>query len=72
MIWRQAAPVSQAAGDGFWHTSGNQLLDSRNQPVRIAGVNWFGFETANYVAHGLWTRNYKDMLDQMKSLGFNA
>src|SRR5262245_30692636 len=56
------------AGDGYWHTSGNQILDANNQPVRIAGVNWFGFETTNYVAHGLWTRNYKDMLDQMKSL----
>jgi endoglucanase len=72
MVWRQAASVSQAAGDGYWHTSGNQILDANNQPVRIAGVNWFGFETANYVAHGLWTRNYKDMLDQMKSLNFNA
>ncbi|MBO0859919.1 MAG: cellulase family glycosylhydrolase, partial [Chloracidobacterium sp.] len=72
ILWRQATPVSQAAGDGFWHTSGSQILDANNQAVKIAGVNWFGFETANYVAHGLWTRNYKDMLDQMKSLKFNA
>ncbi|MYS22918.1 cellulase family glycosylhydrolase [Streptomyces sp. DvalAA-14] len=65
-----AAPA--AAGSGYWHTSGRQILDANNQPVRIAGINWFGFETTNYVAHGLWTRDYKSMIDQMKSLGYNT
>ncbi len=59
-------------GTGYWHTSGRQILDASNNPVRIAGVNWFGFETANLVVHGLWTRDYKSMLDQMKSLGYNS
>ena len=63
---------AQAAGAGFWHTSGNLILDSNNQPVRIAGVNWFGFETANFTVHGLWTRDYRDMMNQMKSLGYNT
>ncbi len=40
--------------------------------LHLYGVNWFGFETPNYVVHGLWSRNYKDMLKQIKSLGFNA
>ena len=61
-----------AAGSGFWHTSGNQILDANNQPVRIAGINWFGFETANYVPHGLWTRGYKEMMDQLKAQGYNT
>jgi endoglucanase len=65
-------PAASAAGSGFWHTSGNQILDSSDQPVRIAGVNWFGFETGTYVAHGLWTRDYRDMLDQIKAQGFNT
>ena len=39
---------------------------------RLTGVNWFGFETGNYVAHGLWTRDYKSMLQQIKDLGFNC
>src|SRR5689334_2985325 len=67
----QPATVS-AAGTGYWHTSGNQILDSNNQQVRIAGINWFGLETANYAPHGLWTRGYKEMLDQIKSLGYNT
>ena len=66
-----AQPAS-AAGSGYWHTSGRQLLDSSGQPVRIAGINWFGFETTNKVVHGLWARDYKSMLDQVKSLGYNT
>ena len=57
---------------GFFHTSGNQILDANNQAVRIAGVNWFGFETTTFVADGLWARNYKDMMNQMAQLGFNT
>lgn len=64
--------TAQAAGTGYWHTNGSQILDANNQPVRIAGINWFGMETANYAPHGLWTRGYKDMLDQIKSLGYNT
>lgn len=67
-----SAHAATAAGSGYWHTSGRQILDSSNQPVRIAGVNWFGFETSNLVVHGLWARDYKSMMDQMKSLGYNT
>ncbi|MEV6211338.1 cellulase family glycosylhydrolase [Kitasatospora sp. NPDC051914] len=67
-----AAAAAASAGAGYWHTSGRQILDEANQPVRIAGINWFGFETGNYVAHGLWSRDYKSMIDQMKSLGYNT
>ncbi len=66
-----AVPSLFAAGDGYWHTSGNRILDAAGNPVRITGVNWFGFET-NFAPHGLWARGYKDMMDQMKSLGFNT
>ncbi|MFD9129653.1 cellulase family glycosylhydrolase [Kitasatospora sp. NPDC059571] len=67
-----AAAAAASAGAGYWHTSGRQILDEAGQPVRIAGINWFGFETGNYVAHGLWSRDYKSMIDQMKSLGYNT
>jgi endoglucanase len=68
-----AAPDAAAeAGAGYWHTSGRQILDANGRSVRIAGINWFGFETANHVPHGLWSRDYKSMIDQMKSLGYNT
>lgn len=39
---------------------------------RLTGVNWFGFETAAFVPHGLWARDYKSMIKQIKDLGFNC
>ncbi|MGW2518784.1 cellulase family glycosylhydrolase [Streptomyces sp. NPDC001617] len=68
----RTADAAEAPGAGYWHTSGRQILDAAGQPVRIAGINWFGFETGNYVVHGLWSRDYKSMIDQMKSLGYNT
>ncbi|MFL6449745.1 MAG: cellulase family glycosylhydrolase [Bryobacteraceae bacterium] len=57
---------------GFWHTSGNQILDSNDQAVRIAGVNWYGFETQDAVAHGLWANDYRTILNAIKSNGYNT
>lgn len=67
-----AAGPLQAAGTGYWHTSGNQILDANNQPVRIAAVNWYGFETTTFVAHGLWTADYKAILNLIKNSGYNT
>lgn len=60
------------SGTGYLSTSGNQIVDGAGNSVRITGINWFGFETGTHVVHGLWTRNYKDMLQQVKDLGFNT
>jgi endoglucanase len=59
-------------GTGYWHTNGTQIMDANNRPVRIAGINWFGFETNSYVVHGLGQRDYHDLLNQVQSLGYNA
>lgn len=63
---------SAILGQGYWHTNGAQILDSNNQSVQIAGINWFGFETHDYVADGLQYRSYKSILDQIKTLGYNT
>ena len=63
---------AHAAGAGYWHTSGSAILDQNGQQVRIAGVNWFGMETSNFAPHGLWTRDYRDMLDQIAAQGYNT
>ncbi len=49
-----------------------KIYDKNGKEVKLFGVNWFGFETPNYTVHGLWSRNYLDMIKQMKKLGFNA
>lgn len=66
------AHAADTPGAGYWHTSGRQILDAAGHPVRIAGINWFGFETSNHVVHGLWSRDYKSVIDQIRSLGYNT
>jgi len=48
------------------------LIDGAGQEVRLTGVNWFGLETSVFAPHGLWTRNWEEMLDQIVATGFNA
>jgi endoglucanase len=69
-----AAPAHAASGvgAGYWHTSGSQILDSNGDPVRIAGINWYGFETTDEVAHGLWAQDYHTIIDDIKDLGYNT
>lgn len=66
------AATAHAQAPGYWHTSGNQILDSQNKPVRIAGINWYGFETTDQVVHGLWAKDYKAILNTIKSNGYNV
>mgnify|MGYP000336116992 CR=1 FL=1 len=63
-------PTSLKSGGDYRVLEG--VIYHNNQEVALRGVNWFGFETANNVPHGLWSRNYKDMIKQMRDLGFNA
>ncbi|BDA41274.1 probable endoglucanase E1 [Coccomyxa sp. Obi] len=47
-------------------------------PLTIKGVNWFGFETAVTVVHGLWqgptalTQDFQNVALRMQLLGFNT
>ena len=66
------SPGAWAQGAGYWHTSGNKILDSNGTEVRIAGINWYGFETSNYLINGLWAQDYKTVLNTIKSLGYNV
>src|SRR5215472_9890712 len=69
------APPKSPAGTAVkvpLHTAGAKIVDANGQEVRFTGVTWFGFETANFAPHGLWARNWQDMLDQMKAAGFNT
>jgi GH18 family chitinase/aryl-phospho-beta-D-glucosidase BglC (GH1 family) len=49
-----------------------RVRDGDGNSVQLQGVSWFGFETDNHVVHGLWTRNWKDMIAQIRDLGFNS
>jgi len=73
MMWMIACtPGAFAQGTGYWHTSGSKIVDSNGNAVRLAGVNWYGFETTDYLAHGLWAQDYKTVLNTIKNLGYNV
>jgi endoglucanase len=67
-----AINVQPGLGDGFWHTRGAQLLDSGNRPVRIAAVNWYGFETEKAAPGGLEQQDYKTILQTIRRAGYNT
>ncbi len=67
-----AGNPSVGAGAGYWHTSGSKILDANGDQVRIAGINWYGFETTNYLANGLWSQDYKTILGTIKAQGYNV
>lgn len=54
------------------YTTQNGSIYKNGEKITLHGVNWFGAETGTYVFHGLWARNWKDMVKQIKDLKFNA
>ncbi|MEH1841890.1 MAG: cellulase family glycosylhydrolase [Nostoc sp.] len=53
-------------------TIGRTIVDVKGKVVLLRGVNWFGMETDTHAPHGLWRRDYKEMLAQIKNLGYNV
>jgi endoglucanase len=66
------ATPTQAPAPASGYSVSSGVIQKNNQPIALNGVNWFGFETANNTVHGLWSRNYKEMISQMKAAGFNS
>ena len=65
-------PKSAKSMLGPLYAQDGMLVDMAGCMVHVAGVNWFGFETASFAPHGLNVRNYQSMLDQIAKLGFNT
>lgn len=77
------APVTPAALDigaklnpsptiGPLRTVGSNIVDQAGNDVYLTGVSWFGMETGTFCPHGLWARNWQQMLDQIVHTGFNT
>jgi aryl-phospho-beta-D-glucosidase BglC (GH1 family) len=55
-----------------WTTSGTQILSPGNQPFQVSGVNWYGFETSGAIANGMYSKDYRYILNEVKSYGYNT
>nr|AZP54316.1 thermoactive glycoside hydrolase family 5 endoglucanase [uncultured archaeon] len=56
--------VEYRAENGKIYADGNE--------IHLYGVSWFGFELKDHVVFGLTQRNWKEILQDVKRLGFNA
>lgn len=52
-------------------TRGTEIVDQSGEPVVLRGITWFGGETEAHVPHGLWVRDYQEMIAQIRDAGFN-
>ena len=66
----QPTPTSQPTYP--LHTSGAFIVDANSARVRLNAVNWYGAESTDYVVAGLQTASLFSIVQQIKSLGFNA
>lgn len=65
-------PSSPSTGSGYWHTTGNLIVDSGGRPVRLAAVNWSGMQTIHYVPSGLDVQPLDTIMARTRQLGFNT
>src|SRR5258708_27368026 len=57
---------------GGWSTSSTQILNPRGGNFTMSGINWYGFETRGFVAHGLYAQDYTTIVNSIKQYGFNT
>lgn len=74
LSWSSLSPVNAASPSTLQlplSTQSSKIVDATGRSVLLRGVNWFGIETQLHAPDGLSTRDYKEMLAQIKSLGYN-
>ena len=54
------------------HTAGYRIVDAAGHTVRLASVNWFGFDEKEYVAGGLDHAPLAAIVHQIQRLGVNS
>jgi endoglucanase len=64
--------TARPCATGYLHTTGASIVDDAGEPVRIAGVNWYGGDCQSMVVGGLDHRPLDDICNTIASLGFNT
>lgn len=54
------------------HTDGATIRDAHGTAVRLVSVNWYGFDQGEYVVGGLDRVPLKDLVKEIRSMGFNS
>src|SRR5262245_59453352 len=67
-----AAGVVEHPSSAGWTTRGADILSPTGAAFVIAGVSWYGLETAHHAPFGLELQDYKHILNQSKIYQFNT
>ena len=54
------------------HTSGHQIIDATDKPIRLTSVNWYGFDEKEYIAGGLDHAPLATIINQIQQIGVNS
>ena len=57
---------------GSYSTSQSQIVDGYSNPVRLSGLNWYGFAGSAYAPPELSSESYRTVIDNVKVQGFNS
>lgn len=55
-----------------WNTTSGSLVYKNKTHFDVKGINWFGFETCDFVLHGLWVHPITWYLDFLQKEHFNV
>lgn len=62
---------ANALAVGYYAQAG-KIYDVNNQEIQVRGINYFGFNSVVLVPQYLWAMGWKEQIQQIKDLGFNA
>ena len=57
---------------GSYSTSQSQIVDGYSNPIRLSGLNWYGFDSAAFAPPELSRESYRAVIDNVKAQGFNS
>jgi endoglucanase len=69
---RWTVTYGHSISKGYLRTSGAQIVGADGRPVRLAGVNWYGFDCTGMVAGGLDHAPLDAICRRVLTLGFNV
>lgn len=69
---RPSQRPARGSTDPGWTTRGTQIVTTTGIPFTITGINWYGFETTDFVAHGLYSQDDATLMCEVKALGYNT
>lgn len=60
------------AGSAGYIAQGSKLYDAAGEEVQLRGINMYGFNADILIPQYLWEMGWKEQIEQVRELGFNA